>query len=79
MVIVGNDGCVLLADRDAASLAEILQCNAVKGHGLVLTDQVATGEDGDVGKGGFSALTKGRCANGCHLKDATALVHHKGC
>ena len=78
MVVGGDDRGALLADGDAARLAEILEGHFVEGHRLVFADQRPAREDGDIGEGCLAAFAKGGCPNSGHLQNPTALVHHQG-
>ena len=79
MLICGHDRGGVFADRDAAGLAEIPQCDLVEGHGPILTDQRGSSQDGDVRQSRFAPFSKGGCPNRRHLNHAPVLVHDKRC
>ena len=76
--VTGHDRGVVLADRDPAHTAEILQTHLIQRHGAVFADQVRAGQDGDVLELGLAAIAKARGADGGHLEDAAVLVDHQG-
>ena len=77
MLLAGHDRGAVFRDGDAAGTAQVVQADLVEGHGTVFADHGATGEDGDISQCGLASLAEGGCANGCNLKNAAVLVHHK--
>ena len=58
VVVGGDDGGGFLADRHATGLAEVSEADGIQAHCLVLTDQRAAGEDGDIGQCRLAPFTE---------------------
>ena len=78
MITGGHDGGLVLADRDPANGAEILEGHLVEGHRPVFAHQGGAGEDGDVLEHRLAAIAEAGSAHGGHLQHAAVLVHHQG-
>lgn len=73
-----NDGGLVLGDDDLAGGTQHLQADVVQGQANFLGNDLATGEDGDVGEHGLAAVTEARGLDGDGLEQATDLVQDQG-
>src|SRR5665811_1756195 len=73
-----DDGRVVLGDDDLASLAEHVELSGVELESDLLGDDLAAGEDGDVGEHGLATVTKARRLDGDDAQGATDVVEHQG-
>ena len=74
-----NDGGLVLGDNNLASLTQHVEFNVLELEADFFSDDLTTGEDGDVLKHGLAAVTEARSLDGYRLEDATDLVDHEGC
>src|SRR5690606_35310116 len=65
-------------DDDLAGLAEQLDAGGLQVEADLFADDLATGEDGDIGELGLAAVTEARGLDGDGLEGATDLVHDQG-
>ena len=69
-----DDGRLVLGDDDLAGLAEQVEGRGLELEADLLGDDLAAGEDGDVGQHGLAAVTEARGLDGDGLEGATDLV-----
>ena len=69
-----DDGALVLGDAHRAGLAEQVEGDGVERQADLLRDDLATGEDGDVGEHGLATVTEARGLDGDGLEGATDLV-----
>ena len=73
-----DDGRLVLGDDDLAGAAEQVELRGVELEADLLGDDLATGEDGDVGQHGLATVTEAGSLDGDRLEGATDLVDHEG-
>ncbi|MCY1228178.1 hypothetical protein D9M72_404770 [compost metagenome] len=73
-----DDGGLILGDNDLACLAQEFEAGGLKLEADFLGDDLATGEDGDVGKLSLAAVAEARSLDGDGLEGATDLVDDQG-
>ena len=73
-----DDGGVVLVDGDALCLAQILELDAFELDAEILSDGLATGENGDVAQDRLAAIAEAGSLDGCDVQGATQLVDHEG-
>src|SRR4029077_6313677 len=59
-----DDGCVVLGDGDAARLTERFESCGLELEANLFTDDLATGEDGDILQHGLATVTEAWCLDG---------------
>ena len=72
-----DDGRVFLGDLDALGLTEVGQGGAFEAHADFLADHLATGQNGDVLKHGFTAVAEAGGLDRADLDDAANVVDHQ--
>ncbi|EME62236.1 DNA polymerase II large subunit [Rhodococcus ruber BKS 20-38] len=73
-----DDGGLVLGDDDLARTAEQLEAGGLEGETDLFADDLATGEDGDVGELGLATVTEAGGLDGDRLEGATDLVDDQG-
>src|SRR5580658_4492576 len=73
-----DDGGVVLVDRDALRLAQVLKLHAFQLDAQILGDGLAAGEGGNVAQDCLAAIAKARSLDGSHVERAAELVDHQG-
>jgi hypothetical protein len=68
-----DDRGVVLVDRDALGLAEILELDVLELDAEILADHLAAGEDGDVLEHGLAAVAEARRLDGADLQVPRSL------
>ena len=72
-----DDRRVVLVDRDALGLAEILQRHVLELEPELLGDHLAAGQDRHVLEHGLAAVAEARRLHRGHRERAADLVHHE--
>ena len=70
-----DDRGVVLVDRDAGGLAEVLELGVLELEADLVGDDLAAGEDGDVLQHGLPAVAEARGLDGADVERAAELVH----
>ena len=73
-----DDGGLVLGDDDLAGAAEQVEAGVLQLEADLLADDLATGEDGDVGEHGLAAVTEAGRLDGDRLEGAADLVDDQG-
>jgi hypothetical protein len=73
-----DDGRLVLGDDHLAGLAEQVDAGVLQLQADGLADDLATGEDGDVGQHGLAAVAEARRLDGDGLERAAHLVDDQG-
>src|SRR6185312_15799371 len=74
-----DDGGLVLGDNNLAGGAQQVDGGVFELQADFLGDDLATGEDGNVGQHGLAAVAEARCLDGDGLEQAADLVHDQGC
>ena len=73
-----DDRRLVLGDDDLAGAAEQVEVGVLELEADLLGDDLATGEDGDVGQHGLAAVTEAGGLDGDGLEGAADLVDDQG-
>src|SRR5690606_15848472 len=73
-----DDRGLVLGDDNLASVAQQVQLRGLQLEADLLGDDLAAGEDRDVGQHGLATVTEARSLDGDGLEVATDLVDHQG-
>ena len=73
-----DDGRLVLGHDNLAGGAQQLQTGGLQGRADLFADDLATGEDGDVGQHGLATVAEARGLDGDGLERAANLVDHQG-